>query len=75
MRNYIAGMLLAALLIAIALSGRMPVNAAPSAYKPDVECVPWATASGWSTERCYDWGSGDVCIISTSGMQSCKFGD
>lgn len=72
MRNYIAGFLLAVLLI-VAILARQPAQAATPANVPDVECYPWASTEGWTQTRCYDWNNGDVCIISSSGFQSCKF--
>ena len=66
------GMLLGASLIVAQNITR--VEAAPLASQiPDVDCYPFAQAEGWTSTRCYDWSNGDVCIFSSSGMQSCKF--
>lgn len=49
-----------------------PVEAVPSNV-PDVECLPWADAEGWTITRCQDWSNGEVCLIASSGFVACMF--
>lgn len=65
-------MLIAALFAGAIFLSERPANAAP-ANTPDVECLPWADAEGWTVTRCQDWNNGEVCLVASSGFVACTF--